>query len=160
MLAARGDYVLFMDADMSTSIEELDKLLPHFREGYDIVIGSRKVSGAKIDTPQPKYREIMGKTFSYLSRIMTVRSIHDFTCGFKCFRKSCIRKVFERQRLNGWGYDTEILFIADRQGFSLKEVPVVWSDSADSRVRLWRDVFRSALDLISIRWNSLLGRYR
>ena len=159
MLAAGGEYVLFMDADMSTPIEQLDQLLPHFLEGYDIVIGSRKIPGARIDLPQPKYREIMGKTFSYLSRILAVRSIHDFTCGFKCFRKWCISEIFTHQRLNGWGYDTEILFIAARKGFSIKEVPVIWSDSVDSKVRLWRDVLRSAFDLIKIRFNSLLGYY-
>jgi len=160
MLAAKGEYVLFMDADMSTPIEELDRIMPQFHKGNDIVIGSRKMPGAKINVHQPKYREIMGKMFSYLSRIMTVRSVHDFTCGFKCFRKACIEEIFSRQRLDGWGYDTEILFIAHTLGFSIKEVSVTWTDSSDSKVRLWKDVVRSALDLIRIRINNMLGRYR
>ena len=160
MLAAKGEYVLFMDADMSTPIEELDRLLPYFYQGHDIVIGSRKIPGAKIDVHQPRYREIMGEIFSRLSRALTVKSVHDFTCGFKCFSKSCIKKIFKRQRLTGWGYDTEILFIAQKHGFRIKEVPVMWSDSADSKVRLWRDVVCSAFDLISVRVNNLLRRYR
>ncbi|GAG97636.1 unnamed protein product, partial [marine sediment metagenome] len=160
MLAAQGEYVLFMDADMSTPIEELDRLLPYLYQGHDIVIGSRKIPGAKIDVHQPRYREIMGEMFSRLSRVLTVRSVHDFTCGFKCFSKSCIQNIFERQRLAGWGYDTEVLFIAQKHGFRIKEVPVMWSDSADSKVRLWRDVVHSAFDLIRIRVNNLLRRYR
>ncbi len=160
MLAAKGEYVLFMDADMSTPIDELDRIMTQFREGYDIVIGSRKMPGVIINVHQPKYREIMGKMFSCLSRIMTVRSVHDFTCGFKCFRRACIKKIFSRHRLNGWGYDTEILFIAHTLGFSIKEISVTWSDSSDSKVRLWKDVVRSALDLIRIRINSMLGCYR
>ncbi len=160
MLAAKGEYVLFMDADMSTPIDELDRIIPQFHKGYDIVIGSRKMPGVKINIHQPKHREIMGKMFSCLSRIMTVRSVHDFTCGFKCFRRACIKKIFSRQRLNGWCYDSEILFIAHTLGFSIKEIPVTWSDSSDSKVRLWKDVVLSVLDLIRIRINSMLGRYR
>ena len=160
MLAARGEYVIFMDADMSTPIDELDSILHSFHGGCDVAIGSRKMHGARIAVHQPKYREIMGRMFSFLSRIMTVRSIRDFTCGFKCFKRSCIEKIFKRQTIRGWGYDTEILFIAHKLGFTIREVPVVWSDSADSRVRLWKDVIGSGLDLMRIRLNDILGRYR
>ena len=159
MLAARGEYVLFMDADMSTPIEELARLLPEMRKGYDIVIGSRKIPGADITVHQPRFREFLGKMFSLFSRIMTVWSINDFTCGFKCFRKSCVHDIFSRQKLDGWGYDTEILYIAHRLGLNIKEVPVHWCDSAETKVRLWRDVVLSATDLVRIRVNSFLGKY-
>lgn len=160
MLDARGAAVLFTDADLSVSIDHVDRLLSRLGEGVDVVMGSRRAPGANIARHQPALRERLGTAFRNLARVLLVPGISDFTCGFKLFERTAAREIFSRQRLWGWGFDVEIALIARRRGLVLVEEPVEWVDDARTRVRLARDALRSALDLLRIAWNDLRGRYR
>ena len=161
MLGAGKYFVLFTDADLSTPIEELEKLAAPVLAGRaQIAFGSRAVAGSVIEVSQPFYRVAMGKTFNALVRAIALRGYHDTQCGFKLFTRAAAREVFGRQRLTGFGFDVEILAIARRLGFRTAEVPVRWINSADSRVHVVRDSIPMFLDLFRVRWNGLLGRYR
>lgn len=159
MLAARGDAVLLTDADLSVPLDHLDAFRERLAAGADAVIGSRRIAGARIAVHQPPQREWLGGVFRGLAAFAVAPGTSDFTCGFKLFTREAARAVFARQRLWGWGYDVEILFLARRLGLRVAEAPVTWSDDRRSRVRLWRDVPRSLADLARIRWNALRGRY-
>jgi len=159
MLEAQGTHVLFMDADHSTHIREWAKCEPWLRDGYDLVIGSRKMPGADVRVRQPPLREAMGKVFTWLTNTVLATRITDITCGFKSFHAEAARQIFQRQRLMGWGFDAEILFIARRLGYRIKEVPVVWHDDATTKVRLLRDAVRSFEELIQIRIGDWRGWY-
>lgn len=158
MTAANGKYRLFTDIDLSTPIEEFDKFLPNLLD-YDIVIGSRRKKGSKLIIHQPKLREKLGKGFTKLSQVYLGLSLTDFTCGFKCFSKEVAGKIFSRQKIDRWGFDTEILFIGKKMGFSIKEVPVVWKNDRETKVRLPQDIINSVYDLIKIRYNKFKGLY-
>lgn len=132
MLAAEGGYVLFMDADGSTDIGEIEKLSRALDEGADIAIGTRDVTGSEIRQHQPWLRETMGKAFSWIAREFAIPGIEDTTCGFKLFRNSVIEPLFGRQIIPGWAFDVEILYLAMRQGYSVAEIQVHWTDSPDS----------------------------
>lgn len=160
LLEARGDYVLMSDADLSTPIEEFFRMIPHVEDGYDVVIGSRKMRGAKVVVSQPEHRRFMGKVFSLLSQMLLVPGISDFTCGFKLFKRDVAHDLARSQRLHDWSFDTEILYLAHRRNRRVKEVPVTWTNSPDTRVRLLRDTFGSFFGLLRIRLNELLGHYR
>lgn len=155
MMAATGDHVLFTDADLSTPIHELPRLLDGLRRGFDIVIGSRKREGARLIRRQPWLRETLGKGFTLLSQIILGVRATDFTCGFKAFTRAAARAVFSRSTIDRWGFDSEILFIAQRLGLRMAEVPVTWEDNRQTKVRLGADVVRSFVDLVRIR----MGRY-
>jgi dolichyl-phosphate beta-glucosyltransferase len=159
MLDARGEAVLFTDADLSVSIDHVDRFLARLGEGADAVIGSRRAPGANIARHQPALRERLGTVFRNVARLLLVPGISDFTCGFKLFSREAAQRIFPRQRLWGWGFDVEIALIAKRQGLRLVEEPVEWVDDARSRVRIGRDAMRSALDLVRVRWNDVRGRY-
>jgi len=159
MLAARGEYALFTDADMSTPIEMLDRFEPHMKESTDVIIGTRKTTGAYVAKHQPFYRENMGKVFTWLSNRLLGLDTTDFTCGFKCFHRRTIEPVFGNQRIDGWGYDTEIIFIARRKGFRITEVPVTWYNDEATRVKLWKNVFTCLAELYQIRNNNRKGLY-
>ena len=161
MLEAGKSHVLFSDADLSTPIEEVEKLAAPVLAGRaQIAFGSRAVSGSVIEVSQPFHRVAMGKTFNLLVRAIALRGFHDTQCGFKLFTRDAAREVFRRQRLSGFGFDVEILAIARRLGFRIAEVPVRWINSADTRVHAVRDSIPMFLDLFRVRWNGLLGRYR
>ncbi len=151
MLAADGEYVLFMDADGSTDIAEIEKLSQALDGGADIAIGSRDLAGSEIRQHQPVVRETMGKAFSFIARVLAIPEIVDTTCGFKLFRKHVVAPVFSRQRVRGWAYDVEILYLAIKMGFQVAEIPVHWTDSPDSRVNLAGVVLPTLRDLIWIR---------
>jgi dolichyl-phosphate beta-glucosyltransferase len=159
MTAAQGDYVLFTDADLSTPPEELDQFWQWLDQGYDVVIGSRKMEGARLERRQPWLREHLGKVFTWLSDRLVTRDISDVTCGFKCFSRRAAHDLFRRGRINDWSYDAEILFLAQWRGYRLKEVPVRWHDERGSKVNMLRDGLRALRGLLQIRQNSLLGRY-
>lgn len=152
MLAAGGEYVLFMDADGSTDIAELENLVEAVNQGADVAIGSRALAGSEIRKRQPVVRESMGKAFTLLVRILAVPSVSDATCGFKLFRRPVIDSLFGRQTLRGWVFDVEILYLAEKSGFQVTEVPVHWTDFPDSRVNLAGVVLPSLWDLLRIRF--------
>ncbi len=159
VLQAQGDTIVFLDADHSTRIGEWDKCAPWLHEGYDVVIGSRKMSGATVTVHQPPLREAMGKVFTWLTNVLLAAHVSDVTCGFKGFRAEAARELFALQRLDGWGFDAEILFLARRLGLRVKEVPVVWADDASTKVRLASDALRSLSELVQIRLGAWRGWY-
>ena len=161
VLAASGKYVLFTDADLSAPIEELDKLLDEaMKEGVDIVIGSRAVDRKFIEKHQAPFRELGGILFNSMVRFILGLQLHDTQCGFKLFNRQRSRRIFELQRTSGFGFDPELLFIAKRHGLTIRETPVRWSHAEGSKVNFLRDGIRMLIDLVQIRWNGMIGRYR
>jgi dolichyl-phosphate beta-glucosyltransferase len=160
MLAARGEYILFSDADLSTPIEEIEKLLDQIRAGADVAIASRGLPTSNLVKRQPWYREIVGRIGNILVRLMAVHGIADTQCGFKLFPREIARRVFPAQRLTGAAFDVELLFIVQHAGWKVAEVPVTWIDSPDTRFSRVRDSLDALKDLFRIRANWLLGRYR
>lgn len=158
MLEANGQYRLFTDIDLSTPLEEFNKFKP-FLKKFDIVIGSRKRKGARLIKRQPELREKLGKGFTKLSQLALGLNLTDFTCGFKCFSIEAAEEIFKRQRIERWGFDSEDLFIANKLGFSIKEVPVTWENDSETKVRLPKDIINSFSDLIKIRINNIKGLY-
>lgn len=159
MLAARGEYILFSDADLSTPIEEVEKLLAELRAGADVAIASRGLPESNLVKRQPWYRELVGRTGNLLVRMMAVRGIADTQCGFKLFPREIARRVFPAQRLTGAAFDVEVLFIVRHAGWKIAEVPVTWIDSPETRFSRVRDSLDALKDLVRIRWNWLRGRY-
>lgn len=160
MLEAEKSLVLFSDADLSTPIEELENLAARILAGEaQVAIGSRAISGARIEVSQPAYRVAMGKTFNLLVRMVAIGGVHDTQCGFKLFTRAAAQEIFRRQRLYGYGFDVEILAIARRLEYRVVEVPVHWINSAETKVDVFRDSAAMFFDLFKIRWNGLRGRY-
>jgi dolichyl-phosphate beta-glucosyltransferase len=159
VLDARGRYILFMDADYSTRIEEWARCLPWLADGFDVVIGSRRVPGATVTVRQRLLREAMGSGFTWLVNGLLGTRVSDVTCGFKCFTSQAGRRIFHAQRVRGWGFDAEILFLARRFGYRVKEVPVEWANDATTNVRLARDTVQSFRELVGVRLAAWLGRY-
>jgi dolichyl-phosphate beta-glucosyltransferase len=151
MLAASGDVVLMCDADLSTPIEEIEKLRPWVDQGYDVVIGSRDMPESKLDPPQPRLRRLMAAVFRALRRRLMLPALRDTQCGFKLFRSCAARAVCARQTVDGWLFDCEVLGLADRLGYRIKEVGVVWHHHPHSRVRLLREAIVAAPTLLAIR---------
>ena len=172
MLAARGRIVLFSDADLSAPIEDVERLLPWFEQGYGIVIGSRAggVPGESRE-PAPLLRRLMGRVFNWVVRLFAVRGIRDTQCGFKAFRDDVARDVFTRLRLYGddaprvahgmmTAFDVEVLFVGRKRGYRIREVPVRWNYGHGTKIHLVRDSWRNFRDVLLVRWNDLRGQYR
>ena len=160
-LEARGELLLFTDADLSAPIEEVDKLLSALQSsGADAAVGSRALKRELIGIHQPWFRDMGGRFFNLLVRVFTGLKLHDTQCGFKLFRRSSTRTAFERMRVEGFGFDPELLFLIERGGGRVVEVPVRWNDNPATKVRFFRDSTRMVLDLIAIRWRSFMGKYR
>lgn len=156
MALARGEIVGFVDADGKTPIEEVEKLLPWLEQGFDFVIGSRAVAESRIEVPQPLHRRIGSRGFGVLMHaILGLHEIHDTQCGFKFFRAPVARDLFARQRIDGYMFDIELLHLATRSGYRVKEVGVRWRDDADSRLDLLSGNARNLADVLRIRF----GRY-
>ena len=156
---ASGAHRVFYDADASTPIDELEKLWPRFEAGADIVIGSRSLPGSEVEVRQAWYRETMGRTFNLLLRIVGLTGFTDTQCGFKGFTAEATRLVFGRQTVHRFGFDPELLFIAQKHGLRIDEVPVRWINSPHSRVNPLLDSGRMLRDMLLIRVKDLLGRY-
>lgn len=159
MLHAKGSYRLFMDADNSVPIDYFDEFLPYFSKGYDVVIGSIEIAGAKIEEHAAWYRRALGHWAKLLIRVLAIWEIHDTQRGFKVFSARAAQDIFPVQTLNRWGFDIEILVIAKTRGYAIKEVPVVWTNAGDSKVGL--DAYITTLkDLLVVRKNMMLGKYK
>ena len=160
ILDAKGQYILLCDADLSTPISEADKLI-HILYGsrYDIVIGSRKLPQSQIEVRQPLYREFLGEVFSIMVRMFLIRGIKDTQCGFKCFTQRSAKRIFFKQRLNGFSFDVEVLYLARKYGFFIKEVPVRWLNSPQTSVKLIPDSIKMFIDLLKIRYNDFTRKY-
>jgi dolichyl-phosphate beta-glucosyltransferase len=158
MLAARGALRLMTDADLSTPIEELARLQARAREGFEVVIASRALPGARIEVRQPRYRESVGRGFNLLVRALLLPGLHDTQCGFKLFSARAAAEIFAATRLDGFGFDVEALVIARRRGYRIAELPVTWRNDAATRVSTARGLL-AFLELARIRWNAGRGRY-
>jgi dolichyl-phosphate beta-glucosyltransferase len=161
VLEAQGELILFTDADLSAPIEEADKLLAALESSHaDAVVGSRALERELIGTHQSPFREWGGRFFNLLVRIATGLNIHDTQCGFKLFRRSTTRRAFELQRVERFGFDPEILFLIERRGGKVVEVPVRWNHNPATKVHYLRDSLHMSLDLVILRWRALTGQYR
>ena len=159
MRAARGDWVLFSDADLSAPIEEAEKLLRAGRDGAcAVAIGSRALDRSLIGVRQPFFREAMGRAFNLVVRLVTGLSPADTQCGFKLFSREAAREVAARQRLEGFGFDVEQLFLAEKLGCKIAEVPVRWNDVEGTTVGFLHGV-GAFVDVLKVRWNDLTGKY-
>ena len=160
ILEARGEIVLFTDADLSTPIEEADKLLVALREKhFDAAIGSRAVDRSLIETHQSAFRERAGILFNLLVRLITDIGFSDTQCGFKAFRRERAGIIFKQQHIERFGFDPEILFLAKRHGLRVAEVPVRWSHDSATKVHVIADGIRMFFELLVVRWNALRGLY-
>ncbi len=151
MQKAKGRFRLFTDIDLSTPIKEFDKFKSYI-EHYDVVIGSRKLSSSKLMKRQSLVRESLGKLFTLLSKTILRVPVSDFTCGFKCFSEKSSKDIFPKLKAKRWGFDADVLFIAKRMNYKIKEVPIRWSHDKNSKVRLPQDAIISLLELIKIRF--------
>jgi dolichyl-phosphate beta-glucosyltransferase len=158
MLEALGEYRFMCDADLSMPIEQVNRFIPPQLEGFDVAIGSREIPGAQ-RYDEPAYRHFVGRVFNSIVRWLVLPGLQDTQCGFKCFRADVAEAVFPLQTLHGMSFDAEVLYVARKKGFKIQEVAIDWYFNPDSRVRLIQDSLRMALDLLSIRWNDLQGRY-
>ncbi len=160
MLQAQGDFRLFTDADNSTSIEQIEKFWRYFDEGYDIIIGSIEMPGAVINEHAQWYRRILGKWSKYLIRIVAgLWEIHDSQRGFKCFSAKSAQDIFSRTKINRWGFDIEVLALAKKMNYKIKEVPVAWNNPGKSAVHL-SSYFETLKDLFKIRWYLWTNKYK
>jgi dolichyl-phosphate beta-glucosyltransferase len=151
ILAASGQIILFTDADLSTPIEDYEKLLASIHMGSDIAIGSRSTTSSDVQQRQNVIREIMGKTFNRIAHLLTFKGIHDSQCGFKAFKAAAAKKLFERQKVSGFCFDAEILYLAQRMRLKTSEVGVRWVNSPQSKVRIIKDSLTMLIDLFRIR---------
>lgn len=151
VLASSGRFVLVTDVDLSSPIKELDKLTKALEEGSDIAIGSRTKRAPGCDVQQSFKRWLAGRIFNCFVRLLVLRGISDTQCGFKCFKKQAAHALFEKQRLDGFSFDIEILRLAQKEGLKIKEVPVMWREGRETRVRLFRDSLRMVRDLFYLR---------
>ena len=158
MLAARGEWRFICDADLSMRIDELVKFLPPAINGYDIAIASREVPGAeRVD--EPEYRHLMGRINNLIIKIAAINDFEDTQCGFKMFSQAAADDLFGVQRMNGIGFDVELLFIAKQRGYAIKEVPIRWYYDSYSTMKLWDDSIKMLREIRQIRQNWRQGVY-
>ena len=157
---ALGAYRIVYDADASTPIEEIDKLWPEFENGAAVILGSRALPDSDVQVRQPKYRRMMGRMYNLLLRGLRLTKFRDTQCGFKAFTEESCALILPRLRVNGFGADCEMLFIAQLHGLAVVEVPIRWINSLESRVNPLLDSFHMFREVLGIRVNAFLGRYR
>lgn len=159
MLKAVGEIRLFTDADLSSPIEEANQLFAAIEAGADVAIGSRWLQPDTQTQRQSLLRQFYGRTFNLILRLLLGLRFKDTQCGFKAFNRSAAHRLFSAQTIEGWGFDAELLFIADKSGLKVKEVPVVWSDAEGTRIHPLRDGLHMMGEVLTIRWNAMRGRY-
>lgn len=159
MLNARGQILLFSDADLSSPIEEAPKLLAALDQGADIAIGSRWLRAETQTQRQPLHRQLFGRIFNVLLRLTLGLPFKDTQCGFKAFKQPAARAVFPLQKIERWGFDPEILFLARKFGLKVQEVPVAWGHSGGARINPIIDGSRMFQEMLRVRWYALSGKY-
>lgn len=159
LLQAAGEIVMFTDADLSAPMEEANLLIDAIHNGADVAIGSRWLDRTRQTRHQPIYRRFFGRCFNAVTRIVMGLPFKDTQCGFKAFRHPAAQIVFRLQRIERWGFDPEILFIARKLGYSIVEVPVTWGHDERSRMSYLKDGMKMLEEMAVIRTNSLAGRY-
>lgn len=158
MLSAQGEVRLFMDADNSTAVDQVTKFLPFFEQGYDVVVGSRNIKGATVATKQPWIREFLGWAFRFLVHMIVPLGVLDSQAGFKAFSRKSAEAVFAKQTIFRWAFDVEILSIAKKLGFRIKEVPIAWNNEAESHVKLG-GMIRMFFEVLTVRKNLWTKKY-
>ncbi len=158
MLSGEKKWLLFSDADLSTPIEEIEKFEKYIDQ-YLIIIASRNLKESQIKIKQPKIRSTLGKIFPLVVNLFTIRGIKDTQCGFKLFRKDIAEKIFPLQTSKRFAFDVEVLFIAKKHGYKIKEIPVIWINALGSKVDPIKDSISMFFDLIRFRFNSICGKY-
>ncbi len=160
MLEAKGEYRLFMDADNSTTINHLEKFWSYIKSGYDVVIGSIELKGAKIEEKSAWYRRALGRFAKYIIRIFAgLWKIRDSQRGFKLFSEKAVKQIFPKQTIMRWGFDIEILVLAKKLGFKIKEIPVDWHNPGESKVKL-SSYFKTFIELLKIKLNLITKKYK
>ena len=159
MMHARGEVLLFSDADLSSPIEEAPKLLAAIAEGADIAIGSRWMQSELQTQRQPLYRQFFGRIFNLMLRLILGLQFKDTQCGFKAFTRCSAQAIFPQQKIERWGFDPELLYLAKKYEFKIVEIPVAWAHSTGTRISPLRDGTRMVLEMLKIRWNALTGKY-
>lgn len=159
MLAATGDVRLFMDADNSTEVFEVDKMLPFFNQGFDVVVGSRRIAGSNIAIKQSVFRDFLGGVFRFIVHTLVPVGVTDSQCGFKAFSEKATLAIFPKQTIFRWAFDVEILSLARKSGFKIKEVPVTWVNDAESHVK-FGGMISMLLEVAEIRLNLWTGKYK
>jgi dolichyl-phosphate beta-glucosyltransferase len=159
ILHGTGNIVMFTDADLSSPMPEAERLFEAIRNGADVAIGSRWLEVSRRTIHQPLYRQFFGRCFNLVTRMIMRLPFADTQCGFKAFRRSAAQTIFQLQRIERWGFDPEILFIALKRGYNIQEVPVTWGHDERSRISYLRDGIKMLEELVYVRWNSLIGIY-
>jgi len=154
----RGEYVVFMDADNATRITEMEKVWPKFEEGFDVVIGSRRMPGSKLSKKQPFIRDFMGRAANLLIQIFAVPGIKDTQCGFKAFSRKAAHDIFSLVTIERWGFDIEVLALARKLGYKVAEIPVTWHHVETELIK-GSSYFNTFSDLLKVWWNRLSGKY-
>jgi dolichyl-phosphate beta-glucosyltransferase len=158
MLQASGEYCFMCDADLSMPVEEINLFIPPMLADFEVAIASREAPGA-VRYNEPAFRHFIGRIFNSMIRVLALPELHDTQCGFKCFRASVVRDLFNQQTLPGWSFDVEVLFIARQRGYRIVEVPIHWYFNPDSKIKVFKDSLRMAIDLLTIRANAIRGKY-
>jgi|TARA_B100000315_G_scaffold95924_3_gene88072 glycosyltransferase involved in cell wall biosynthesis len=158
MLSATGANRFMCDADLAMPISGLDRFLDQMDQGYDVVVGSREILGAR-RFDEPYYRHAMGRVFNWMTRLFAVRGFQDTQCGFKCFSERVATRLFNLQTTAGFGFDVEILFLAKKKGLKMLEMPIDWRHQPLSKVRPGLDSALMVRDMVRVRWNDLRGIY-
>ncbi|MBU0476527.1 glycosyltransferase family 2 protein [Patescibacteria group bacterium] len=159
MLEATGDYRLFTDADNSTSIDQVEKMLAELERGRGVVIGSRDIIGAIIAVPQVWWRRKLGDIFNLIVQVVSgLWGIWDTQCGFKGFSKVAVEEIFPKLTINRWAFDVEILVLAKKLGYKIKEVPVAWINSPESKVKL-KGMIKMLFEVFQVKWNLICKKY-
>jgi glycosyltransferase involved in cell wall biosynthesis len=159
LLQAAGDVVMFTDADLSAPMEEAERLLAAIADGADVAIGSRWMDRTRQTIHQPLYRQFFGRCFNWITRAVMGLPFKDTQCGFKAFKRSAAQTIFRLQTIERWGFDPEILFIARKLKYVIREVPVTWGHDERSRMSYLKDGMKMLEEMAAIRMNSLAGRY-
>jgi len=159
MLEANGEIRIFTDADNSTSIDQFNKMIPYFTEGYDVVIGSRDIPGAKLVPAQPWYKRLGGNVGNLVIQLLLLPGMWDTQCGFKAFTEKAAERIFPLIKIERWGFDVEVLSLAKRFGYKIKEIPVVWVNSPFSRVKL-TTYFQFLIEVLKIKWWMMTNKYK
>lgn len=153
MFAAKGMYRFMCDADLSMPVSEINRFFPPDIEHFDISIASREAPGA-VRFNEPAYRHMVGRVFNTLIRLLALPGLNDTQCGFKCFKAPVVEELFEAMTITGWSFDVEILFLAQRRGYKIVEIPIPWYYNPDSHISVIKDSFQMALDIFKIRFRS------
>ncbi|MBI3046624.1 MAG: glycosyltransferase family 2 protein [Candidatus Harrisonbacteria bacterium] len=151
MLLAKGTWRLFMDADNSTSIVEFNKMIPYFKEGYEVVIGSRDVRGARMLPPQAFYKRWLGDIGNLFIQALLLPGIWDTQCGFKCFSDEAAERIFHLTKIDRWGFDAEALALAKALNYQIKEMPVFWVNDPRTHVS-WKTYLQVLWETVKVRW--------